>query len=95
MFNKKIHHCCLSTYCLSSFTFGETILQYFGTSWNEINDRIPELTEAGWTTLWLPPFKAGSQYSVGFDTFDRFDLGKKIKWEEYQLFMEQRANFYN
>ncbi len=68
----------ISTYCLSSFTFGETILQYFGTSWNEINDRIPELAEAGWTALWLPPpFKAGSQYSVGFDTFDRFDLGKK------------------
>ena len=57
---------------------GETILQYFGTSWSEINNRIPELSEAGWTALWLPPpFKAGSQYSVGFDTFDRFDLGRK------------------
>ena len=39
---------------------GETILQYFGTSWSEINNRIPELSEAGWTALWLPPpFKAG------------------------------------
>ena len=58
---------------------GPTILQYFGTSWSEINNnRIPELSEAGWTALWLPPpFKAGSQYSVGFDTFSRFDLGKK------------------
>ncbi len=56
----------------------ETILQYFGTSWAEITERMPELAEAGWTALWLPPpFKAGSQYSVGFDTFDRFDMGSK------------------
>ena len=67
-----------STCFLMACSHGETILQYFGTSWSEINNRIPELSEAGWTALWLPPpFKAGSQYSVGFDTFDRFDLGKK------------------
>jgi len=56
----------------------ETILQYFGTPWSEITARMPELAEAGWTALWLPPpFKAGSQFSVGFDTFDRFDMGSK------------------
>ena len=67
-----------STFFLMACSHGETILQYFGTSWSEINNRIPELSEAGWTALWLPPpFKAGSQYSVGFDTFDRFDLGRK------------------
>jgi len=56
----------------------ETILQYFGTPWTEITARMPELAEAGWTALWLPPpFKAGSQFSVGFDTFDRFDMGSK------------------
>ncbi|MDF7823708.1 alpha-amylase family glycosyl hydrolase [Pontiellaceae bacterium B12227] len=56
----------------------ETVLQYFGTPWTEITARMPELAEAGWTALWLPPpFKAGSQFSVGFDTFDRFDLGSK------------------
>jgi hypothetical protein len=55
----------------------EVILQYFNTSWNEIEGRMPELAEAGYTALWLPPpFKAGAgAYSVGFDTFDRFDLG--------------------
>ncbi|WP_411846775.1 hypothetical protein AAFN60_04285 [Roseibacillus persicicus] len=58
---------------------GEVILQYFGTSWGEIERRIPELAEAGYTALWLPPpFKAGGgSYSVGFDTLDRFDLGDK------------------
>ncbi|NCC51147.1 MAG: hypothetical protein EOM20_08025 [Spartobacteria bacterium] len=57
----------------------EVILQYFGTSWNEIARRIPELAEAGYTALWLPPpFKAGAGiWSVGFDTYDRFDLGSK------------------
>lgn len=57
----------------------EVILQYFGTSWSEIERRIPELAEAGYTSLWLPPpFKAGGGgFSVGFDTLDRFDLGDK------------------
>lgn len=55
----------------------EVILQYFNTSWNEVEARMPEIAEAGYTSLWLPPpFKAGAgAYSVGFDTFDRFDLG--------------------
>ena len=57
---------------------GEVILQYFNTSWNEIARRVPELAEAGYNALWLPPpFKAGGGLSVGFDTYDRFDLGTK------------------
>ena len=57
----------------------EVILQYFNTDWSEIERRIPEVAEAGYTSLWLPPpFKGASgTYSVGFDTFDRFDLGDK------------------
>jgi glycosidase len=57
----------------------EVILQYFGTGWNDIAERIPELAEAGYTALWLPPpFKAGAGiWSVGFDTYDRFDVGSK------------------
>lgn len=56
----------------------EVILQYFNTSWNELAARMPELAEAGYTALWLPPpFKAGNQFSVGFDSYDRFDYGNK------------------
>jgi alpha-amylase len=57
----------------------EVILQYFGTTWSEVERRIPELAERGYGALWLPPpFKGGSgTYSVGFDTFDRFDLGDR------------------
>lgn len=65
--------------CLKSSPAEEVILQYFNTSWAEIECRIPEVAEAGYTSLWLPPpFKGASgTYSVGFDTFDRFDLGDK------------------
>ncbi len=57
----------------------ETILQYFNTKWSEIERRIPELAEAGYTSLWLPPpQKSGAgTYSVGYDPLDRFDLGDK------------------
>jgi glycosidase len=57
----------------------EVILQYFNTDWREIESRVPEIAEAGYSSLWLPPpFKGASgTYSVGFDTFDRFDLGDK------------------
>lgn len=57
----------------------EVVLQYFGTSWNEVERRVPELVERGYDALWLPPpFKGGAgTYSVGFDTLDRFDLGDR------------------
>ncbi len=58
----------------------EVVLQYFGTSWLEIARRMPELAEAGYTSLWLPPpQKASGGLSVGFDTCDRFDLGHKSR----------------
>jgi glycosidase len=54
----------------------EVILQYFNTSWNEIAARMPELAEAGYTALWLPPpFQASSSSSVGYDCYDRFNYG--------------------
>ncbi len=54
----------------------EVILQYFNTSWNEIAARMPELAEAGYTALWLPPpFQGGNQNSVGYDSFNRFNFG--------------------
>ena len=56
----------------------EVMLQYFNTSWNEITQRIPELAEAGYSAIWLPPpFKAGGVLDVGYDTYDRFDFGDK------------------
>jgi hypothetical protein len=57
---------------------GEAMLQVFNASWSEITEKIPELAEAGYESLWLPPpAKAGGGFSVGYDVFDRFDLGSK------------------
>jgi glycosidase len=55
---------------------GEAMLQLFNQSWNEISQKLPEIAEAGYTSLWLPPAsKANSQFSAGYDRFDPFDLG--------------------
>lgn len=57
---------------------GEAILQLFNVNWDELNAKMPEIAEAGYTSLWLPPpAKAGSVFSVGYDIFDPFDLGDK------------------
>ena len=57
---------------------GEAMLQLFNVNWDELVTKMPEIAEAGYTSLWLPPpAKAGSVYSVGYDLFDPFDLGDK------------------
>ncbi len=56
---------------------GEAMLELFQTPWSEITQKMPEIAEAGYDSLWLPnPAKgnAGS-YSIGYDVFDPFDLG--------------------
>jgi hypothetical protein len=56
----------------------EAMLQYFNTSWAEVTRKMPELAEAGYDALWLPPPTKGSGgLSVGYDCWDRFDLGSK------------------
>ncbi|NCD31940.1 MAG: hypothetical protein EOL87_00830 [Spartobacteria bacterium] len=56
--------------------FGEAMLQYFNTSWSEITEKMPELAEAGYTSLWVPPpTKASGGLSVGYDLWDPLDLG--------------------
>ena len=73
---KKLFACILFGVACFSQARAEVILQYFNTSWNEIATRMPELAEAGYTALWLPPpFEAGSENSVGYDCFDRFNFG--------------------
>lgn len=57
---------------------GEAMLQLFNVNWDELIQKMPEIAEAGYTSLWLPPpAKAGSVFSVGYDLFDPFDLGDK------------------
>ena len=56
----------------------EALLQLFNVSWSEVAEKMPELAEAGYTALWLPPPTKGSGgLSVGYDLWDPFDLGSK------------------
>ena len=56
----------------------EGLLQLFNVSYDEIARKMPELAEAGYTALWLPPPTKGSGgLSVGYDMWDPFDLGQK------------------
>src|SRR5512137_1261993 len=57
---------------------GEAMLQLFQMKWADLSQKMPELAEAGYTSLWLPPPAKGSGIlSVGYDLFDPFDLGDK------------------
>ncbi len=58
------------------FAHGEGMVQYFNTNWREVTAKIPELAEAGYESIWVPPPTKGSGgLSVGYDLWDRFDLG--------------------
>jgi len=44
--------------------------------WNFVSAKIPELKQAGFTALWLPPAsKAASNTSMGYDPYDYYDFG--------------------
>ena len=66
---------------LSSFSSNvraEALLQLFNVSYVELIQKMPELAEAGYTSLWLPPPTKGSGgLSVGYDMWDPFDFGQK------------------
>jgi len=62
----------------ASSAMAESMIQYFNTSWKEIAQKMPELAEAGYDSIWVPPPTKGSGgLSVGYDLWDRFDLGSK------------------
>jgi hypothetical protein len=55
----------------------EAMLELFQLTWNQVTQKMPEIAEAGYDSLWLPnPAKGNSGgYSIGYDLFDPFDLG--------------------
>jgi alpha-amylase len=49
-----------------------------GTWWNFVASKIPELQQAGFTALWLPPASKAANLggpSMGYDPYDYYDLG--------------------
>lgn len=70
--------CSLTVLAFAASVRAETMVQYFNTSWAEITAKMPELAEAGYGAIWLPPPTKGSGgLSVGYDMWDPFDLGGK------------------
>src|SRR5687767_12444910 len=56
----------------------QPVLQWFESSYRTIEDRAADIFLAGYGFVWLPPpFRADQgDFSVGYDVYDRFDLGR-------------------
>ncbi len=71
--------CLLFLLACNPFARADAMLQLFNLTWNEVAEKIPEIAEAGYTSLWLPsPTEGGGELSIGYDLFDPFDLGTAI-----------------
>ncbi len=57
------------------------ILQWFATDDRTILRRLPEVVEAGYGAIYLPPPQksGGGGFSVGYNPLDRFDLGDRLQ----------------
>ncbi|MBD2598142.1 alpha-amylase [Nostoc spongiaeforme FACHB-130] len=62
-----------------------TMMQYFhwyipndGNLWSKVEASAPELADAGFTAMWLPPAYKGfaGSFDVGYGVYDLFDLGE-------------------
>jgi len=53
------------------------MLELFNVPWAQLTQKMPEIAEAGYDSLWVPnPGKGNSgAFSYGYDIFDPFDLG--------------------
>jgi len=58
---------------------GRVMLQYFEGRWESIERRMPDIFMSGYGAMWLPPPQRADSgnFSVGYDVFDRFDLGSE------------------
>jgi hypothetical protein len=61
------------------------ILQWFESSQETMIERAPDLFMAGYGAVWTPPPGRGdtSDFTVGYDVYDRFDLGT---WDKHTLY---------
>ncbi len=51
------------------------IIEYFESSWVNIETRMPDVFMAGYGGMWVPAPSLSSFASAGYDPFDRFNLG--------------------
>lgn len=67
----------LESRCLLAAVSPPAFLQWFDSSFDTIERRAPDVFQSGYGAVWLPPpgrADSGNQ-SVGYDPYDRFDLG--------------------
>ena len=60
-------------------------IQYFETSWDTMRTRMPDVFMAGYEGVWVPPPQraAAGVNGIGYDLFDRFDLGSNADPTRY------------
>ena len=69
-----------------------TTLQWFEIRWEHMERRAPDVFMAGYGATWIPPVGRGrSADSVGYDMFDRFDLGRPGSETTYGTEQDFRA----
>jgi len=61
----------------------KVMLQWFETSWSNIEYRMPDMFMSGYGAVWLPPPSIASTGSPGYDVFDRFNLGRPGSETQY------------
>ena len=56
------------------------ILQWFATDYKTMLKRLPEVVQAGYGSIYLPPpsKSGGGGFSAGYNPIDRFDLGDRL-----------------
>lgn len=78
---------CLSLAATPDHARADVILQIFESSYKNTVHRVPDIFAAGYDALWIPPPGraqcADCSDTVGYDTFQRFDLGSPGKPTRY------------
>ncbi len=61
------------------------MIQYFEAEWETMRYRMPDVFMAGYDGAWLPPPQraAAGTNGIGYDLFDRFDLGSELDPTRY------------
>lgn len=69
--------CVTGASALAQSSSAPAILQLYEARWTTIENRMADIHAAGYGRLWLPPPSRAESgnHSVGYDVYDRFDLG--------------------